>query len=310
MPSDIHDLETDLIYLRKGPGLTPSRLTAAGTLILLLGGADQPYADLRERFCSAIDSLHENDAAVLRAAFALTPDTAGLVTLRQRRARYGQHINRGVDTVTHQENTALVNLRNQLLTGWYPASPLGSRVPELHNGIIQEHVAILTVVNDRRWQETREHYRFLALFDQADYLTISTSYPGIPIPLPEHHSPFTVRTRQVGTSYSHDFIHHTPMHRGQAYDLAYKLIPDPNQNDPGWITETSRAFHERTLVASFEVMFIGAKPQRIWSFHQLSYFERPGQPTGNQLNLGNGSSAQIGFRDLYGGLFNGIAWKW
>lgn len=216
-----------------------------------------------------------------------------------------------VDTVTTREDTALVHLRNQLITGWYPASPLTMRVPELHNGIIQEHVTIQTIINDMRWQETREHYRFLAVFDEADYLTISASYPGQAIPLPEGRSPFTVRTRHVGSSYSHDFIHHTPMRRGNSYDLAFKLAPDPDDDDPGLLTETSRAFHERTLTATFEVVFIGTKPARIWSYERLTYFERPGQPSAaNTLNLKDTSSTRFSCRDLYGGLFSGIAWEW
>ena len=216
-----------------------------------------------------------------------------------------------VDQGSDREDAALVNLRNQLLTGWYPASPLTIRVPELHNGIVQEHVAVVTVVNDRRWQETREHYRFFAAFDEADYLTISASYPGRPIPLPEGKSPFTVRTRHVGNSYSHDFIHHTPMKRGNSYDLAFKLVPEPDDDDPGLLTETSRAFHERTLTATLETIFIGERPRRIWSYARLSYFERPGQPKPSSLlDVTHSSSARASYRDLYGGLFNGIAWEW
>ena len=309
MPDRVEDLHADLLYLRKGAGFTPERLAAAGTLVFVLGGSNEPFDNLRERFLSAIGSLHDADRDVLLAAFALTPETAGMPTLRERRSYYGRTIGRKVDTVANREDAALVNLRNQLLTGWYPASPVAMRLPELHNGIVQESVSILTIINDQRWQETREHYRFLAAFDEADYLTISTDFPGRPVPAdPE----FIVRTRRVNDSFSHDFYHQPdPIRRGQSYDLRYRLVPDSDYGDPGLLTETSRAFHERTLTAQFETVFIGAKPQRIWSYERLTFFERPGVPAANNLlDLRDTSSVRVGFRDLYGGLFNGIAWQW
>ena len=256
---------------------------------------------------------------MLLAAFALSPETAGLTTLRARREHYGRSIGRKADTVADREDAALVNLRNQLLSGWYPASPLPRdvQVPELHNAIIQESISFLTVINDQRWQETCEHYRFFAAFDEADYLTISSDFPGRPVPLPEGRSNFTVRTRRLRDSFSHNFYHvgadgkPEPMRRGNSYDLRFKLVPDDDYGDPGLLKETSRAFHERTLVATFEAVFIGQKPARIWSYERLTFFERPGVPTaGNLLELGDGSSVGVGYRDLYGGLFNGVAWEW
>ena len=180
VPTDIQDLEADLLYLRKGAGVTPERVNAAGVLRLVLGGQDLSYADVRERLVSAIRSLHEADAELLMDVFALSPDTGRMRLLRERRAHYGDKVGRKAEIVAAREKQAVVNLRNQLLTGWYPASPLGVRVPELHNGIVNESVRITTVVADGYWQETREHYRFLALFDEADYLRISSSFPGRP----------------------------------------------------------------------------------------------------------------------------------
>ena len=49
------DLITDLIYLRKGDGFTPNRLRNATTLLEILGGSGQNFADLRVRFTSALN---------------------------------------------------------------------------------------------------------------------------------------------------------------------------------------------------------------------------------------------------------------
>lgn len=337
-PRGIRDLEDDLLYLRKGPGVTPARVASVGTLRLVLGGAQEPFASLRQRLVSAICSLPDEDEALLLDVFGLSPQAEGLSTLRQRQELHGTRIDRKVDTVAAREVSAIANLRNQLLSGWYPASPLGSSGagPELHNGVVNEAVAITTVVADGQWQETREHYRFLALFDEADYLRIANSFPGTAVAQP----PFTVRTQRIGSSWSHDFYHDGPMRRGQTYDLHYRLVPEAEVDaeagaddhaarsdgndaagpaaDSGTaaakdsrLCETSRAFHERTLTARFDTVFLGTKPKTIWSFNRLSFFQRPGSLTpSTRLDLAGGSSVSVTYRDLYGGLFSGVGWEW
>lgn len=301
------DLLADLLFLRKNQGFTATRIADAGTLRHVLGGDEEPYERLRERFISAINSLPEPSPDLLLGAFRLSAATTEMRTLAERRRYYGGLIGRGMDTVADLEDAALDHLRTQLLTGWYPASPLAIRVPELHNGIVQEAVEVITVVNDKRWQETRERYRFFAAFQEAEFIAISTSHPGRPVP----EGNFTVETKRIGSSFTHQFWHKTPMQRGHSYDLRFTLIPDDDYGDPGNIIEESRAFHERTLTASFEAIFLGAKPALIWQVERLTHFERPGDPTRqNMLTFGHGNTVRASYRDLYGGLFNGIAWQW
>ena len=180
------------------------------------------------------------------------------------------------------------------------------RVPTSHNGVVQEAVSIRTVVDNRRWQETREFYRLFAAFDEAEYFTISSSFPGRPVP----EGDFTVRTKRIDESFSHQFWHVRPMRRGQFYDLRFRLVPDADFGDPGIITEESRAFHEPTRYASFEAIFLGTRPSRIWQYERLTYFERPGVPTSEQPLHFTGLAVRARFHDLYGGLHNGIAWIW
>ncbi|SKV44405.1 Uncharacterised protein [Mycobacteroides abscessus subsp. massiliense] len=209
------DLLAELLYIRKDAGFTSERIVNASTLRWMLGGDCEPFEALRERFVSAINSLGDPDVALLLSAYALTPETTNTPTLRQRRQQYGQQIGRKIDTVASREDAAIQHLRAQLLTGWYPASPFPGRVPELHNGIVLEAIDVVTVIADRRWQQTRERYRFLALFDEMDYITISSSYPAKAIPGKE----FRVVTKRIGGSYSHQFWHDSPMRRGHFYDL-------------------------------------------------------------------------------------------
>ncbi|SDI90212.1 hypothetical protein SAMN05444157_0716 [Frankineae bacterium MT45] len=293
--------------MRKGPGFTPLRFAKAPILTYVLGGELQPFGLVRERLVSAIRSLREPAGDLMLAVFGLSEETAGVRSLGERRSIYGATIKRSAATVADLEAPALEQLRLQLVTGWYPKSPLTVRVPESHNGVVQESVSIRTVIKDGTWQETRERYRLFAAFDEAEYLTISSSFPGRPVP----DGDFTVRTERVNDSYSHQFWHRTPMRRGNFYNLSFRLVPDPEYGDPGLLTEESRAFHEPTRHASFEAVFLGRLPRTLWSYERLTFFERPGLAgTDTRLGLTNRGSCRAKFYDLYGGLFHGIAWKW
>jgi hypothetical protein len=101
--------------------------------------------------------------------------------------------------------------------------------------------------------------------------------------------------------------------RGQLAELRFTMTPDQKLADPNSLrlNETTRAFHEPTLEAKFELIFIGEKPQVIWQYDHLAMYERPGVPAKEQLlDLGDTSVVQANFTDLYGGLFSGVAWKW
>lgn len=300
------ELENELLFMRKSAGFTPIRLAKAPTLRQVLGGDGQTFEVHRERFVSAVESLRDPEPALLMTIYGLTTGTDSVSSLAGRRRIYGRIIDRGIDTVADREVPALEHLRSQLITGWYPKSPLSVRVPPSHNGVVQESVSIRTVIKDQHWQETREHYRLFAAFDEADFLTISSSFPGRPVP----EGDFTVRTKRIGDSFSHQFCHSTPMRRGEFYDLKFRLVPDPDYGDPGLLTEESRAFHEPTRYAGFEAVFIGEKPVIVWEYGRLTFFERPGEPTKSKVLNFHGDAVHARFHDLYGGLFHGIAWRW
>lgn len=268
---DEESLLRDLLFLRKYGGFKPSRMGSAAELRHALGGTHLPFETLRERFESAIRSLRDPEPQLLCDVYGLSPETERLDGLKARRAHHGRRIGRGVETVANLEEPAIEHLRTQLVTGWYPLSPLGIRLPESHNGVVQESVAIVTTVKDGQWCGTYEQYRLLAAFEEAEFLTVSSSWPGRPVPMGD----FTVRTKKINDSFSHQFWHKTPMRRGQFYDLRFRVTPDTDYDEPGWITETSRAFHEPTRRASFRVVFEGVRPKRVWRFERLTIFERP-----------------------------------
>lgn len=245
---NLQDLTDDLIYMRKASGFSASRIGMAGTLGALLGGGqEEPFESLKVRFVSAVNSLAEDEAALLRAAYALESPYDHVPSIRQRREAYGQTINRGVDTVESRERESIRHLAVQLLTGWYPASPMGARVPELHGGIVTERFVHRVVVNDGYLQETHQQHRFLALFDEMDYLNIGYNDGQVLESLNE----FTIKSRQSPGGYSQHFYSPEPMRRGNMYTLDYKARPFLDDQERTRITESSMAFHDRVLASAF-----------------------------------------------------------
>ncbi len=309
-PRQAYNVLQDLVYLHKEAGFSPVRIARAHLIRQLLGGDQESYEALRERFISAIESLRDPHPELLLDVFGLSPETEGMTYLKDRRQHYGHKYDIKIEAVADRETSALDNLRTQLVTGWYPKSPTGFQIPTSHNGTIQQASHIVTIVRNRSWQENREWHQFVAAFEEADYVAFSYSYSGQPIP----EGDFRVETEQINQSFTHKFFYKEPMRRGQTYDLKFRILADTELGTPGALQEQCLAFHEPTRFASFGVIFIGERPTKIWSFRGLSFFERPGTPAMEALERSEEAGGELRvraeFRDLYGGLYSGIAWDW
>ncbi|MCL2807435.1 MAG: hypothetical protein FWD27_04625 [Coriobacteriia bacterium] len=304
------DLITDLMYLRKDRGFVAARLRNASTLLAVLGGASQDFTDLKVRFVSAINSLPDKQAAsLLIAVYALTNETAALPKLSERRISYGKRVGLKTDAIAKHENAALRELAIQLLSARYTMAPLPFSANVMpHNATIQEYVEVKTLVKDKLWQETKETYKLISLVDDVGWLEISSS-----IPATVTSTTAKVKTEPSSGGLRHRFYYDKPLMRGEATTLTFNMSPDEKLADPSSLIllEETRAFHEPTLKARFEVFFIGQVPEIIWQYNHLTFFERPGTPTKQQLlPLEKHNSAQTTFTDLYGGMFSGIAWQW
>lgn len=299
------DVRADLLYLRKRLGFTPKRLRSRPALVSVLGGEHEPADVLRERLESAIHSLHDADSELLRHVFALADESA--LSLALRRDHVGERLGIGREAVADRDGAAIERLLRQLITGWYPKSPTGIRIPEPHNGFVQHGVRVVTYVRDGRHLESQHHYRLFALFDGVEYLAISTPYAEQPVPVGDA---FTVQTRETVGGWEHQFWHHEPMRRGKTYDLIFRVV-NANPGEPEWLTEESMAFHEPTRFVEFEVVFIGRRPEQVWSFHGLTARERPGRQTDRHpVSITDDGRATAQFADVYGGLYCGAAWEW
>lgn len=311
------DLRAELGFLRKNEGFTQARLERATSVQeVLQENSDESFERSRSRFVSAVHSLDSSEAALLLDIFAFSPETADKATLRDRRAVHAKTISRGIDTVSAREAVALDHLTTRLVTGRFAQSPVTLHVPEMHRGIVYETTSTLVIVENRRWKETWEHYRFVAAFDEMDFLTITRSYEA------RASTPssgrFRVNTRPTSRGYNDHFWHRDrareldePMRRGEAYDLRFKLEP-PETSELSPIKLVARAFHERSLLASIQVRFIGEWPAVIWTHERVSFFDSPGESndTNRIYRVDADGTASLRLRDAQGGLFSGVAWEW
>lgn len=317
---DAESLRDELGLLRKNEGFIQRRLLKTPIVDEVLRySRDDTFERLKSRFISAINSLDdEGEITLLMDIFALSPDTESVVRLQQRRRLHGEKIGRGIDTVASREDAALTHLHSRLVTGTYAQSPLVLHVPEMHGGIIYEHTSTLIVVENRRWKETREYYRFANMHGELDFVTVSRSHRGWVAPAPG--GDFKVNTRDVpGAGFNDHFWHlddartkTEPMQHGKVYDLRFTVTPEAGDDaaqDP--VMLASRAFHQRSLLASIQVGFLGPRPRSIWKFEQVSPFARPTEENEhNTLTLDERGVGTLRLRDVHGGLFSGMAWSW
>ena len=316
---DAESLFSELLLLRKNEGFIQRRLARTPIVDEVLRySREDTYERLKSRFISAIHSLDDDrEAALLLDIFALSPETEGIQRLQQRRTIHGEKIQRKIDTVASREEAALSHLHSRLVTGTYAQSPLVLHVPEMHGGIIYEHTATLIVVENRMWKEMREHYRFANMHGELDFVTLSRSYGGIVTPQPG--GDFKVNTRPVpGAGWNDHFWHLNdertavePMQDREVCDLKFSIQPSVDATEPTPLMLASRAFHERSLLASIQVGFIGERPKSIWKFEQVSPFARPNEANEyNTVTLDERGTATLRLRDVHGGLFSGFAWEW
>lgn len=176
---DAESLRDELGLLRKNEGFIQRRLVKTPVVDEVLRySMGDTFERLKSRFLSAIHSLDDDESAMLLDIFALSPETETIPRLQERRRIHGAKLGRGIDTVANREEPALTRLHSRLVTGTYAQSPLVLHVPELHGGIVYEHTSTLVIVENRRWKETREYYRFANMHGELDYVTVSRSHHG------------------------------------------------------------------------------------------------------------------------------------
>jgi hypothetical protein len=314
-PSKKFDLITDLVYLRKGRGLTADRMFIASTLQEVCGG-EQPVEITQARLVSAIQSLPEPQSRdALLAAYGLLPVTQGLPSLDARRAAYGRQITRKRDTLADREDAAIKELALRLLASYYAGAPLPAQLPPLpHGGYLIDYLNVTTVYRDRQFLEHQQERRIVSLVDGAPgfrYHSSDTDSSGRTRLLAVEGC--TVETEYVPGGSLHLLRFPMPLEYGDVHDFTFReSLEDPEtQVDTPLSDFVGQSFETPALIYRQEVTFLGNRPPVIWAYDKLSRVERPGTPEKNELlRFENSGTLRKEFNQPYGGLFCGIAWQW
>ena len=317
-PSKKSDLVKDLIYLRKGRGLTADRMFAAATLAEVCGGDEQPAEITHGRLVSAIQSLPERQSReALLAAYGLLPVTQGLPSLEARRKAYGRQIDvdRKSDTVAAREDAAIKELALRLLASYYAGAPLPAQLPPVpHGGYLIDYLNVTTVYRDRQFLEHQQERRIVSLVDGAPgfrYHSSDTDSSGRTRLLAVEGC--TVETEYVPGGSLHMLRFPTPLKYGDVHDFTFReTLEDPETQVEAPLSDfAGQSFETPALVYRQEVTFLGDRPPVIWAYDKLSRVERPGSPERQEvLRFENSGTLRKEFNQLYGGLFSGIAWQW
>jgi len=305
-------LISDLVFLRKGRGLTTDRLFVASTVEEACGGP-QPAEVIRERLVSAIYALSDVESRdALLAAYGLLPLTEGLPTLAARRRAYGEVAKRGPDTLADREDAAIKELALTLLTAYYAGSPVPA-LPIPHGGYLMDYLVITTIYRDRMFSEHQQRRRITSLVDgAAAFKYASSNVSGSARTVLLDPRGCTVETEYLPGGSVHT-LRFPSLMRGDVHEFGFReLLEHSEADDDAPLSDfAGQSFETPTLVYGQEVVFLGDKPSVIWAYHNLSRVERPGTPLKNEvLQFGNSDSLRKEFRQLYGGLFSGIAWQW
>lgn len=311
------DLISDLVFLRKGRGLTTDRMFVASTLEEVCGGNEHPVEITRARLVSAMQSLPEPQSRdALLAAYGLLPATEGLLTLAERRRAYGMRVDRKPDTLADREDAAINELAIRLLASYYAGAPLPAELPPLpHGAFLIEFLNVMSAYRDRRFLEHQQERRLISLVDGAEGFRYHCSdrdssgrtrliaVAGCTVDPPEY----------VAGGSLHLLRFPEPLNRGDSHDFTFREVLEdldtqvtaPDDDFAG------QSFETPALVYRQEVTFLGDRPPVRWAYDKLSRVERPGSPEKDELlRFENSGSLRKEFHQLYGGFFSGIAWRW
>jgi len=301
----------DLLGLRKGEGFTLEKARDADVFLEMMGGAGQTFDELYTRFLSAIYSVKdEASVEVLLVAYGLEPGYEDMPSLKDRREIYGEFIGRKYDTIAKREKAAIQEMAVRILLSQWVNAPLPANIPVIHGGFICESLQSSILIRDRKLVETRETQCLIALADNL----ASFDYDTNELSVVEALQGCTVKTREISGGRKYILAFPKKLKRGQRHEVSFlEHAPECGKDGRTAIAvEVARSFAIPTFDYCLELIFVGQKPKRIWSYSMLTLLERPGdpevQPPLDFLN--GGSTVQVVFSHLHGGMFSGIAWEW
>lgn len=300
------DLIDDLMYLRKGPGLTEERLRNASAVVAACGGSDQPTATLMERLTGVLRSIARSESGqALWAAYGVEAPEGSELT--GRRQTYAESIGRSAYTVREREDRAIEELALRLLSRFWAGAPLPDELPIPHGGLLLQELVTTYLYRDRRFVESQQRRTIISLVDGAAGFQYGTYTPTELFDVQGG----SVESRNVRDGTIHTIRFPQRLRRAQQHRFSFREreLSSPDAEPPAE-DKAGQTFESPTLRYRVEACFFGPIPPVIWAYDKLSRIERPGEPSEGLLIEPAGNVVAADFADLYGGLASGIAWRW
>lgn len=305
------DLIADLTYLRKGAGLTISRLAQAGAVVAHCGGPGQPLETVHERLLAALRSIEDSEAGrALAAAYGLDRPADARGELGERRQAHAEAVGRTAYTVRDWEDRAIEELALRLLSSFYAGAPTPGDLAIPHGGLLLQELVTTYLIQDRVFVESQQARTIISLVDGAAGFIYGSYTPtelfGV--------TGGTVSTRHVRDGTLHEIRFPKRLRRAEQHRFSFQeRVTDAEESqgdEPKPEDFAGQTFESPTLRFRVEVCFLGERPETVWTYDKLSRIERPGEPTSERRIELPGNVVVADFADLYGGLCSGIAWRW
>lgn len=305
----------ELIYLRKGAGVTQAKLLDT-THVGRLCGHPQTEADqVFLRFQTAVHSLRDHPhGEALEAAYGLLISVTGS-GIRERRELYGRMVGRKVDALRDWEDEVIRELALRLLAAFYAgsATPDGLVLP--HGGFLLTDLHTLTIIRDSTFQQSEQTRTLVSLVDGAAGFMYGTYSPTDIEPIA---GIAEVRTTSHPGGTLHQLMFPGRLRRSESWQFKFReTVPsgqptrDPIEElRPTNIDFSGQTFETPTLKYRCEVCFFGDTPEVIWAYDKLSRIARPGGATRENTIVMAAAMCSAEFYEIYGGLCSGIAWAW
>ena len=305
---DLADLIREVTSLRKGEGMTPTKLSRSPALLSVCGATHADPHGAWQRVVEALDALeNRRSARALRAALGLDNQHAGDRVDSRRRA-FAKTVGRKKDAVKNWEDDAIEEVA-LILLGTSPLTPVPAAIKDVHHAFVMENLEI-TARYDKRgcFVETLQTRKVISLIDNADGFIYATHNNTRLTVL--RGGALTELDHQPNGAVRHKVVFSRPLMRGESTEFAFREVEidcdDPRPDED----RVSQLFHIPTRRFWVQAQFAGNAPAVAWRFDKMTYFERPGQPTkANRLRAEDGRLTAE-FTNLFGGLASGIAWRW
>lgn len=313
-------LRAELTSLRKGPGVTPSKL--AECPVLLSHPRLAAHGDTAARVAAALDllgqllkELPDRRGNALRNAWSLTGSSTRGETLTDRRAEFGSLRGFSPETVKVWENQAISDvvllLQRPVVPALMPALPspdvLARQGAELQ---VDAADVRLRVRPDTGIEEVDQRLTIRALVDGVLEFRRGVWSTARPLVAADVLQVTGAKLAEI-VELSNDgrqlvFEFPRPLEAGRLHSFSWRRRLAAPDATPYWTY--SPQFRSVDLQVS--VIFEEAEPALVWTIDNLFVRESPGVPTGKNCVAPSGSHFYMQTVTALPGKESGIAWEW